>query len=236
MEYPAGSRQVIQRPSIWAINLETDKVIWRYEFPTSSVPGDGMGLISVTLDDDDCSNIFAYVPDIFSNALIVVDTKNAKSWRFAHNYFRGNPFEGDFDVDGFKFQWDDGIFSIALSNKKSNGFKTAFFHPLASHGEFTVSTKILRDENLASRPWHDRDFKFIGFDGKSNRGTHMFDPQQKVIFSAEMQKNGISCWNPLNKDKLKASDMHIVAQNSQTMIYPVDLQVSQFRSHIKFEN
>jgi dopachrome tautomerase len=237
LEYSSGSgsRQVVQKPSLWAISLATDQVIWRYEFPSSSVPGDGMGMISVVLDDDDCSNIFAYIPDVYTNAIVVVDTKNAKSWRFTHNYFRSNPFEGDFDVDGFKFQWDDGIFSIALSNKKPDGFKTAFFHPLAAHGEFTVSTKILRNENLASRTWHDKDFKFIGFDTKSNRGIHVFDSNKRVLFFAEMQKNGVSCWNPKGKEQLRSSEVHMIAQNNQTMIYPVDIEVRKITLSISIE-
>jgi hypothetical protein len=41
-----------------------------------------------------------------------------------------NPFEGDFDVDGLKFSWDDGIFSITLSNRDKDGYRTAYFHPM----------------------------------------------------------------------------------------------------------
>lgn len=139
LEY-SGNRQVVQRPSLWAINLNTDQVTWRYEIPADVVSGDGAGMADVTIDDDDCQNVFAYIPDIYNHLIVVVDTKNSRSWRFTHNYMRANPFEGDLSIDGLNFQWDDGIFSIALSNKNSDGYRIAFFHPLASHAEFTVST------------------------------------------------------------------------------------------------
>lgn len=38
-----NNRQVIQRPSLWAINLNTNEVTWRYEFPVDVVPNDGAG-------------------------------------------------------------------------------------------------------------------------------------------------------------------------------------------------
>lgn len=217
------NRQVVQRPSIWAINLKNDQVVWRYEFPADVVPNDGAGLADITIDDDDCQNVFAYLPDIYNNALVVVETKNAKSWRFTHNFFRCNPFEGEFNVDGFRFQWDDGIFSIALSNKNSDGYRTAFFHPLASFAEFTVSTEVLKNQAAASRTVHGTDFKFIGY--SSNRGNHIFDSKNRVLFAAEMQKNGISCWDPKGKESMKASQVEVVAQNNQTMIYPACINV-----------
>lgn len=52
-------------------------------------------------------------------------------WRFAHNYFHFDPLHGDFNVVGLKYQWDDGIFSITLGNRQPDGYRTAYFHPMA---------------------------------------------------------------------------------------------------------
>lgn len=225
LDYPQEKRKIVQRPSLWKINLETNERTFRYEFPLSSVPGDGSLMLSVTIDDDDCDEIFAYIPDPSESCLIVVDTKNSKSWRFDHNYFRPNPFEGDFDLDGIKYQSRFGIKSIALSNRKLDGSRIAFFHPLAAYSEFQVSTKVLKNESLASRVWHDRDFKLIGTDLNSNRGMHVFDPLSEVIFSAELKKNAISCWNSKGKELMKLSELHLIAQNNETLIFPVDVKV-----------
>jgi dopachrome tautomerase len=81
--------------------LKTDKVIGRFEIPSSVVP-DGKGLASITVDDDDCLNSFAYIPDWFNNALIVFSARENKAWRFNSAYFHFNPFEADFNVDGIK--------------------------------------------------------------------------------------------------------------------------------------
>ena len=129
---------------------------------------------------------------------------------------------------GNQFQWNDGVWSIALSRTKPNGFKTAFFHPLGSSSEFSVPTEVLRNETLASRRTHGQDFKFIGHRGpNSNSGSHAVDLNTNVMFFAEMQNNAVSCWN-LKKD-LKRTNMDIVQQNNLTLIYPSDLTVSIIR-------
>jgi hypothetical protein len=105
--------------------------VTRYEFP-ARILKDGLGLASVTVDVIDCNtnDTFVYIPDLQYSQIIVYDMKENKSYRMQHNYFRMNPFEGDFNVDGLKFSWDDGIFSITLSNPQPNGYRTAYFHPM----------------------------------------------------------------------------------------------------------
>lgn len=61
----------IQRPTIWVIDLGTDKVIRRFEIP-ASVAAEGRGLASITPDTDKgCDKTFAYIPDLVSNQLYV---------------------------------------------------------------------------------------------------------------------------------------------------------------------
>lgn len=52
-------------------------------------------------------------------------------WRFQHNYFHFDPLRGDLNVAGLQFQWDDGIFSITLGKRNPDGYRTAYFHPMA---------------------------------------------------------------------------------------------------------
>jgi hypothetical protein len=85
---------IVQRPSIWAIDLKTDTAIGRFEIPENIVPN-GRGLAAITIDDADCSNEYAYIPDWNNNALLVFSAQQAKIWRFNHNYFAFNPFEGE---------------------------------------------------------------------------------------------------------------------------------------------
>ena len=57
----------------------------------------GKGLAAITIDaleEADCANTFAYIPDWMNNALLVFSARDRKIWRFNHNYFSFNPFEG----------------------------------------------------------------------------------------------------------------------------------------------
>lgn len=51
---------------------------------------------------------------------------------------------------GLNFQWfEEGIFGMAVSPPKQDGFRTLFFSPLASNRQFAVSTRVLRDKATA---------------------------------------------------------------------------------------
>lgn len=81
-------------------------------------------------------------------------------WTFHHNYFSFDPIHGDFNIGGVKFQWDDGIFSVTLGPiDRQNGYRTAYFHSMASISEFSVNTKVLQNETLSTRSNHGSDFK-----------------------------------------------------------------------------
>lgn len=80
-------------------------------------------------------------------------------WTFSHNFLGYDPIRGDFDVAGLQYQWNDGIFSITLGNRNPDGFKTAYFHAMASISEFMVSTEVLKNQTLSARSNHGKDFK-----------------------------------------------------------------------------
>lgn len=64
LEYPDNAIQ-IQPPSIWIFDLNTDFLVRRAEIPTANVV-DGHGIASITIDIDgnDCSDAYAYLPDL----------------------------------------------------------------------------------------------------------------------------------------------------------------------------
>lgn len=126
-----GNASVVQRPSIWVIDLKTDTVVNRYEIP-ESVVSDGSGLASITVDVITCENeTFAYMPNLLSSQIVVYSLNANESWRVDHNYFRMHPLQGDYAVDGLRFSWDDAIFSIALSERDADLNRLAYFHPMS---------------------------------------------------------------------------------------------------------
>ncbi|XP_070500416.1 L-dopachrome tautomerase yellow-f2-like [Chironomus tepperi] len=220
----SGNASVIQRPSIWVFDLKTDQLVKRFEIP-EHVVRDGRGLASITVDVIDCNgNSFAYIPDLLNSEMIIYNMQEDKAYRMQHNYFRMNPFEGDYDVDGLKFSWEDGIFSITLSNRDKDGYRTAYFHPMSSFTEFAVSTKILRNETSATRGYHGNDVKVVGNRGKNTQSTmHSYHAATGVIYYAQINKNAVSCWN--SDRELKAANFKEVVRDDTKLIYPADLKI-----------
>lgn len=132
----------MQRPSVWLIDLTTDTVINRYEIPAAVVEN-GNGFASITVDVIDCdtNDSFAYIPDLLSSRIVVYSLRDNSSYRVSHNFFHMHPLQGDYNVDGLKFSWDDAIFSIALSERDAQGYRLAYFHAMS---RFVMQNKSRR--------------------------------------------------------------------------------------------
>lgn len=143
------------------IDLNSNKIIRRHRFKDTDLrPSSTLASVTVDISGFACNTPFAYIPDLGSYGLLVYDFFRNSSWRVSHNYFYLEPLAGDFLINGLQFQWNDGIFSIALSGAKtSNGEKDAYFHSMAGTHLYKVSTRILRNETLATRSFHGGDFQ-----------------------------------------------------------------------------
>lgn len=155
-----GNRSQIQPPAIVVMDLLKDQVIRRYVL-SSDLLGPTYALASVTIDitDGKCDEAFAYIPDLAGYFLLVYNFKEDKAWKVSHNFFHLEPRAGEFEIGGRKFQWNDGIFSVALSGTLPNGYKNAYFHSMAGFNLYKVSTQILQDESAATRNYHENDFQ-----------------------------------------------------------------------------
>ncbi|CAM6032165.1 unnamed protein product, partial [Sphagnum compactum] len=223
LEFPGNLTQV-QPPSIWIMDLQSNQRLHRFELPTDVVTG-GEGVASITIDVDpnDCNNAYAYIPDLFYTRLYVYSLAQNRVWAFQHNYFRPDPLQGDLSVSGLEFQWDDGIFSITLGPRDHTGFREVYFHPMVSINEFAVSSRVLQNEQDASRAYHGNDFRLLGTHGPGTQSAmHQYDLNSGVIFYSEIGMNAIGC---VNSGLLITPANHaILAQHSENMIYPSDLK------------
>ncbi|XP_018803087.1 PREDICTED: L-dopachrome tautomerase yellow-f2-like [Bactrocera latifrons] len=224
LEYP-NNRTQVQRPAIWVIDMANDRVLHRYEIPESIVDiGRGLASIAVDVFERACNDAFAYIPDLVHRQLFVFSLKDNRIWGFKHNYFDIDPNIGELHIGGQTFRWDDGIFSITLGPYAEDGYRTVYFHPMASNSEFVVDSSVLQNEANAARSDHGNDFRPLGNRGENHRSTmHSCDQKSGIIFYAEIERNGIGCWNT-NKP-FSAQNHGTVAQDAQRMIYPSDLTI-----------
>ncbi|ENN71161.1 protein yellow [Dendroctonus ponderosae] len=217
------SAKALKNTTLMIYDLHNDELERSFELPYDQMTENSL-FANIAVEDEDCENTFAYLADLGGPALVVYSWKQNRSWKIKHNYFHIQPVAGDMTVAGINFQWTDGVFGLALRPEK-DGFSTLFFHPMTSFDEFSVSTRILRDEALATNKSAYYEFKYLGSRGpKSQSGASFLDKKTGVLFYALMQLNAIACWRTTNPSYTMESQGRVYMSNV-TMVFPNDVKV-----------
>ncbi|KAJ8980979.1 hypothetical protein NQ317_013433, partial [Molorchus minor] len=216
----------LTKPKLLIYSLETDQLLRSYVLPDDQFHQNDNYFANIAVEDHDCENIFAYLADVGTPGLVVYSHKMGRSWQVRHHYFNIDPIAGDMQVGGVVFQWKDGVIGLALSAPDIDGYSTLYFHPLTGFDEFSVSTKVLRDENLArNNTANFHQFKRLGSRGaKGQSGASFLDQESKVLFFASIHLNAVICWRTNNPNYTKESHSRVF-MNNQTMVIPNDIKV-----------
>ncbi|CAO1372215.1 unnamed protein product [Diamesa hyperborea] len=219
-----GEPKKLSATQLLIYDLHNDNLLRRYPFPASHTKSDSF-FANIAVEDDDCDNSFAYSGDLGVPGLVVYSWKSESSWRVTHHYFHPDPLAGNYSIGGTEFQWDDGLFGLALSKPLADGFPTLYFHPFSSTNEFSVSTKILRNETLATSTGIYNDFKILGSRGSNGQSSVEFlDKKTGVLFYTLPNLNAIACWRTTNKAyTIKAQGR--IFMDSSLMVFPNDVKV-----------
>lgn len=206
-------------------DLHNDNLLRSYKFPEDHIKDSSL-FASITVEDDDCDNSFAYCADLGKPGLVVYSWKSQTSWRLTHNFFHPDPTAGNFSINGINFQWEDGLFGTALSKPlPPDNQPILYFHPFVSTDEFQVSTKFLKNETLATSNEIYHEFKRIGSRGLNGQSSVEFlDKKTGVLFYTLPNLNAIACWKTSNKDYTLKSQGRIF-MDPVLMEFPNDVKV-----------
>ncbi|XP_075972270.1 protein yellow-like [Anticarsia gemmatalis] len=214
--------------SLNVYDLHTDQRIRRYVFrPEDIVPS--TFIANIALDEGKtCDDTFAYLSDELGYGLIAYSWEQNKSWRFNHGYFMPDPLVGDFNIGGLNFQWSaEGIFGITTSPVGVDGYRTLYFSPLASHTQFAVSTRILRDESKVEGSY--RDFRVVGVRGDNGHTTSkVIDELTGIELFNLIDQNAIGCWR--EGVPYKPQNIGVVDKDDVGLIFPSDIKIDAGRN------
>ncbi|XP_030377968.1 protein yellow [Scaptodrosophila lebanonensis] len=223
-----GIGNTTTNPCPYAVNvfdLTTNTRVRRYELRTEDTnPNTFIANIAVDIGKN-CDDAFAYFSDELGYGLIAYSWEQNKSWRFsAHSYFFPDPLRGDYNIAGLNFQWgEEGIFGMALSPIRSDGYRTLYFSPLASHRQFAVSTRILRDETRVEDSYHD----FIALDerGPNAHTTARVMSDDGVELFNLIDQNAVGCWH---SSMPYTPQFHgIVDRDDVGLVFPADVKIDE---------
>ncbi|XP_036329160.1 protein yellow-like [Rhagoletis pomonella] len=205
-------------------DLHNDNLLRRYRFPSSHIK-QGSFYANLAVEDADCENTFAYAADLGAPGLVVYSWAVDNSWRVQHNFFHPEPLAGNYSIGGIEFQWDDGLYGLALSKAQPDGFATLYFHPLSSTTEFAVNTRMLRNKTLATSSGIYHDFKILGARGINGQaGAAFVDPRTEVLFYALPNLNALDCWST-NNAEYSASTQGRVFSSALDLVFPSEVKV-----------
>uniref|UniRef100_A0AAG5DSA2 Protein yellow n=1 Tax=Anopheles atroparvus TaxID=41427 RepID=A0AAG5DSA2_ANOAO len=219
-----GNTTISSPTSLLVYDLHNDNLLRRYSFPADHLKENSF-YANIAVEDTDCEDTFAYSADLGSPGLVVYSWKQQESWRIKHHYFHPDPLAGNYNISGINFQWDDGLFGIALK-PQPDGYSTLFFHPLSSLNEFSVSTKVLRNQTYATDAaanYHE--FKVLGSRGPNGQaGVAFVDQKTGVIFYALPNLNAVTCWKTSNR-AYTIKSLGRVYMSTVDMVFPNDVKV-----------
>ncbi|XP_058061031.1 protein yellow [Anopheles bellator] len=210
--------------SLLVYDLNNDNLLRRYAFPAEHIKENSF-YANIAVEDAVCEDTFAYAADLGNPGLVVYSWKQQESWRVKHHFFHPDPLAGNYNITGINFQWDDGLFGIALSKPQPDGYATLFFHPLSSLNEFAVSTKVLRNRSAALDASNYHEFKVLGSRGPNGQaGVAFLDQKTGVIFYALPNLNAITCWKTSNR-AYTIKSLGRVYMSTVDMVFPNDVKV-----------
>ncbi|EAT42756.1 AAEL005738-PA [Aedes aegypti] len=219
-----GAAKPLAPTSLLVYDLHNDNLLRRYKFPKDHVKEDSF-YANLAVEDSDCDDTYAYAADLGAPGLVVYSWKSQESWRVKHHFFYPDPLSGNYTITGISFQWDDGLFGMALSRPQPDGYATMFFHPLSSTNEFSVSTKILRNQTLATSGNIYKEFKVLGSRGPNGQaGVAFLDQKTGVIFYALPNLNAVTCWKTSNR-AYTIKSLGRVYMSTTDMVFPNDVKV-----------
>ena len=221
----SDNKTILSPVRILVYDLHNDNLLRSYKFPEDHIKPESI-FASIAVEDEDCDNSFAYSADLGKPGLVVYSWKSQSSWRLTHNFFHPDPTAGNFSINGIDFQWNDGLFGLALSRPMPpDNHPILYFHPFVSMDEFQVSTKFLKNETLAKSSDIYHEFKRVGSRGTNGQSSVEFlDKKTNVLFYTLPNLNAIACWKTTNKEYNVKSQGRIF-MDKVLMEFPNDVKV-----------
>ncbi|CAG5043102.1 unnamed protein product [Parnassius apollo] len=156
-----------------------------------------------------------------SGAIIVYDLRNDMTWRIESPLFQHQQIASVYKIGGVEFFWNDGVSSVALSQKKREGYRDLYCHSTSSTKLLRISTKLLRNPYV--NPEEIRNgIKIVGEQGSQSTACD-YDAGTNVLFFTQLSKNGVGCWN-LDR-KFTEENTPLLVSDCNVLEYPNDIKV-----------
>uniref|UniRef100_A0A1B6DJW0 Bee-milk protein n=1 Tax=Clastoptera arizonana TaxID=38151 RepID=A0A1B6DJW0_9HEMI len=220
------SPKYITTNKIFVFNLNSNKLIRKITIGQNLISESGMIFeLVVDVANTDCSKSFAYLADTTGYGLLVYSWEENILTKVSNSYMYFEPQSSVFN----NIQFNDGIMGLALSPVRPDGFRSLYFHSLASYNEYNVSTEVLRNPILSGDFTR---FRLMGSRGEKGQSTtQRLDEKTGVLFYTQVMKNGIGCWNSkMYPDEYSTATNGLVVVDRTRITFPSALTLDRNRN------
>ncbi|XP_067616895.1 major royal jelly protein 1 [Eurosta solidaginis] len=191
-------------PKILIVDLNTDQVVRRVDFPGEILRGESLftNLVidETTAKQGNCDDVFAYISDTVEPGIIVYDSGRDVTWRVSHPAMYPDPDFAQSEILNDSFILMDGIVGLAFDSTLG----ILYFQPLATDRLFSVSKDVLRAGPLGQNEI--LKVKLVGKKSSQGIGLAVSPIDGSVIFSP-LTETALAAWNPnSNKQEVLAYD------------------------------
>ncbi|KAJ8959619.1 hypothetical protein NQ318_021805, partial [Aromia moschata] len=220
-------------PQILAFDLVTNKIVHRYEIPSSLLESRSILVTPVVDVREKCSETFVYIADCQTFSIIVHDVKEGTFWKATDKTMYPYPNYGTFNIKGDSFDLMDGVLGMTLSPYVPGKDRKLYYHAMSSPTENWVFTSDLRNR---TRFMHDPE--------SSPEVFHTYRGERRTQSAAEaMDANGImyyglmsdvkiGCWNS-DGDYGSRNYNDVIASDSVTLQFASGMKVVKNRKHFE---
>ncbi|KAL7728009.1 hypothetical protein ACLKA6_018933 [Drosophila palustris] len=203
-------------PKILVVDLNTDRVVRRIDFPREVLRGETL-FTNMVIDETtakSCDDVFVYITDTVEPGIIVYDSSKDVTWRLSHPAMYPDPDFAQSEIHNDKFVLMDGVVGLTFDERQG----IVYFQPLATDRVFSVHKNVLRAGPLAQGQM--LDVKLVG--KKSSQGIGMaVSPFDSSLIFSPLSETAIAAWNPTNNQQ------SVLAQDRDRLQFVADITTTR---------
>ncbi|XP_017855822.1 PREDICTED: major royal jelly protein 1 [Drosophila arizonae] len=203
-------------PKILVVDLSTDRVVRRIDFPPEVLRGETL-FTNMVIDETtatSCDDVFIYITDTVEPGIIVYDSGKDVTWRVSHPAMYPDPDFAQSEILNDRFVLMDGVVGLTFDEKKG----IVYFQPLATDRVFSVHKDVLRSGPLPNGQM--LDVKLVGKKSSQGIGLAVSPYDSSLIFSP-LTETAIASWNPATNQQA------VLAQDVDRLQFVADLTTTR---------